>query len=100
MVSTLVQIVQTTKRRHEQISFITHYFFSILQYLRWRPKVALKQKIQARCEELVAIEVSKKDMFDATRTSKRGMVCEVIIILFSLSVVPILVLIVYGIWPV
>ena len=81
--------------------FITHYlFFLILQYLRWRPKVALKQKIQARCEELVAIEVSKKDMFDATRTSKRGMVCEVIIILFSLSIVPILVLIVYGIWPV
>ena len=84
----------------EKVFFITHYLFLILQYLRWRPKVALKQKIQARCEELVAIEVSKKDMFDATRTSKRGMVCEVIIILFSLSIVPILVLIVYGIWPV
>ena len=80
--------------------FLSLTIFLILQYLRWRPKVALKQKIQARCEELVAIEVSKKDMFDATRTSKRGMVCEVIIILFSLSIVPILVLIVYGIWPV
>ena len=98
MISTLVQI---TKRRPKKVFFYHSLsFFLILQYLRWRPKVALKQKIQARCEELVAIEVSKKDMFDATRTSKRGMVCEVIIILFSLSIVPILVLIVYGIWPV
>ena len=99
MVSILVQIVQITKRRYKKF-FLSLNLFLILQYLRWRPKVALKQKIQARCEELVAIEVSKKDMFDATRTSKRGMVCEVIIIIFSLSIVPILVLIVYGIWPV
>ena len=97
---TFVEIVQITKRRHEKVFLSLTIFFLILQYLRWRPKVALKQKIQARCEELVAIEVSKKDMYDATRTSKRGMVCEVIIILFSLSIVPILVLIVYGIWPV
>ena len=96
LVSTLVH---TNKKGMNRFLPLT-IFFLILQYLRWRPKVALKQKIQARCEELVAIEVSKKDMFDATRTSKRGMVCEVIIILFSLSIVPILVLIVYGIWPV
>ena len=77
-----------------------HHRFNYLQYLRWRPKIAHRQKIQARVDELVSEEVKKKDIFDATRVTKCGMVCEIIIIIFSISLVPFLVLTVYLIWPV
>ena len=73
---------------------------NLSQYQRWRPKVAHKQKIQARVEELVAEEIHKKDLQEASSVTKCEIFCEIILILFSLSIVPILVGLVYYIWPV
>ena len=74
--------------------------YHISQYKRWRPKSEYKQKFQSRVEEIVADEIRKKDVQDASRPTKCGIFIEIILILFSLTIVPILVGLVYYIWPV